>query len=232
MHKVKNAIILAAGRGSRLLDLTESCPKPLLKPRGVTFLEGIVWNLKEKGINDITVVTGYLAEKFEPYVSKLGIKLVHNSMWDKGNNVTSIKAAIDHIGDSLIVNGDIIMEKNVFETEYPSSLTYVEENENINEWFVNVDANQNVLSFDKNGLGKKGFFQREIIFVTAELANLIKSRIDAFDQNEYQEYLMLETAHANNIHFGIHVIPKEMVYDLDNKDDYLNYKATMLCSIN
>lgn len=223
MIKVENAVILAAGRGSRLKELTQDTPKPLLAPRGVTFIEGIIKNLHEKGIKDIYVVTGYLAEKFEFLVKKYNVKLIHNNEWDKGNNVTSVKAALNVLGNSLIVNGDIIMKENVFWHEYPSSLTYVEKNKDIAEWIVNVDEKNNVKSFEKDGLGKSGFYQREIIFVSKELIDVVKNEIKSFNMQEYQEFLMLKSAHKSNIPFSILEIDKNIVFDLDNKEEYENY---------
>lgn len=225
MHKVKNAIILAAGRGSRLKDLTSETPKPLLAPKGIKFIDGVISNLKEKGIDDITVITGYHSDHFV-YLSKQGINLIHNEEWDKGNNVTSIKAALNKLGDSLIINGDIIMEKNVFRVEYPNSLTYVEQNKNIDEWLTVIDNKGNVKTFDKEGLGKEGLYQREIIFITEELANAIKEDIKTFDMNEYQEFLMLKSAHRLNIPFKTLEIPKNTVYDLDTVEEYEAYKKS------
>lgn len=220
MHKVKNAIILAAGRGSRLKHLTDETPKPLLAPRGITFIEGIIKNLKEKGIHEIIVVTGYKAEKFN--FLKDEVILVKNKEWNMGNNITSIKAAIKYVGNSLIINGDIIMKENVFLNEYESSLTYVERNSNIDEWIVKMNGNQ-VIDFDKNGLGKSGFYQREIIFVTNKLALLIKEEINSFNINEYQEFLMINSSLKNSEKFGIHIIKKDLVFDLDTVDEYKKY---------
>lgn len=53
------AIILAAGKGSRLLPMTLLKPKPLLKINGKTILENMIKRLKNAGVKDITVVTGY-----------------------------------------------------------------------------------------------------------------------------------------------------------------------------
>ena len=221
MDRVKNAIILAAGRGTRLKHLTDELPKPLLSPKGKTFIEEIIKNLKEKGINNISIVTGYKSEKFD--FLKENVKLIYNDQWDKGNNVTSIIAAINEIDNTLIINGDIIMNENVFQTEYESSITYVEKNKNIAEWIVNVDKNNNIESFDKIGLGKEGFYQREITFINTELSNKIKKEYHSFNKNEYQEYLVLNTAKKFNIKFKIFEIKPGKVFDLDTVEEFENY---------
>ena len=230
MHKVKNAIILAAGRGSRLKSLTDSTPKPLLKYNGYqSFIENIIKALNAKGIKDIYIVTGYLGDQFDSIANTFGCTIVRNNEWNEGNNTTSIKAAIEHLGDSIVVNGDVVLEENVFETEYPYSLTYVEKNKDIDEWIVNVDKDNNVLSYDKQGLGKEGYYQREITFITQELADAVRQDINSFDLNEYQEYLTLSAAQSRNIKFGIKEIKAGLVFDLDNQEEFNDYRATMFC---
>ena len=59
------AILLAAGMGTRLRPLTIDTPKSLISVNGKPMLETQIQFLKEKGIDDIIVVTGYLSEKFE-----------------------------------------------------------------------------------------------------------------------------------------------------------------------
>ena len=220
MPKVENAIILAAGRGSRMKDLTKNIPKPLLPIGNTTFIENIIKKLKEKEIVNIFVVTGYKSDKFS-FLEKQ-VTLIKNNNWNKGNNITSIKSVIDHIGNSLIINGDIIMKNNVFKAEYPNSLTYVEKNKNIDEWLVKT-KNKQVVHFDKKGLGKKGFYQREIIFITKELSKLIKKNIDSFDLNEYQEFLMINTANEYNVPFTTYEVIKNTIFDVDTKEEYTNF---------
>ena len=64
MPKVENAIIMAAGLGTRMRPLTNTIPKPLVKVNGHRMIETIIQGLNKNGISDITIVTGYLADKF------------------------------------------------------------------------------------------------------------------------------------------------------------------------
>ena len=57
-----NAIIMAAGMGTRLKPITDTTPKPLVKVLGVPMIENIIENLKARNIQDITIVVGYLAD--------------------------------------------------------------------------------------------------------------------------------------------------------------------------
>ena len=76
------AILLAAGMGTRLRPLTLKTPKPLIKVNGESMIEKQIKSLKEIGIDEIIVVTGYLNEKFEFLKEKYGVKIIYNDKYD------------------------------------------------------------------------------------------------------------------------------------------------------
>ena len=71
MIQAKRAIILAAGLGSRLREITVKTPKPLITVKGKMFIETIIDALTQAGIYDITIVVGYKAEQFYKLKKKL-----------------------------------------------------------------------------------------------------------------------------------------------------------------
>ncbi|TCG11828.1 NTP transferase domain-containing protein [Mycoplasma todarodis] len=223
MIKVDNAVILAAGRGSRLKHLTSETPKPLLAPRGIPFIEDIILKLKEKQINEIYVVVGYLGEKFNYLEEKFGVKIIRNTEWNNGNNVTSINAVKDCLSNTLVLNGDIILKGNPIQNEYESSLTYVESNSNIDEWIVELNKEGNVEGFIKEGLGKTGLYQREIIFITEPLVKVMKENLATFDMEEYQEYLMIDSAKQAKIPFKTFEVGERTIFDLDTVEEFEEY---------
>ncbi|MDY4251700.1 sugar phosphate nucleotidyltransferase, partial [Clostridium sp.] len=81
------AIILAAGMGTRLRPLTNDTPKGLVKVKGISMIEREIENLREIGIDEIIVVTGYLKDKFNYLKDKYGVKLIHNDKYDVYNNL-------------------------------------------------------------------------------------------------------------------------------------------------
>ena len=83
------AIILVAGRGSRLPKKLSSNPKSFLKIGNKTIIEKLIKNFHELGINKIALVTGYKRYKFK----KFSLKIFHNKKWKKTNMVYSLNKA-------------------------------------------------------------------------------------------------------------------------------------------
>lgn len=90
MH-INQAVILAGGQGSRLKPFTNKNPKPMIPINGKPFLEHLINLLKENGIKDVVILTGYLGEKIEKYFgdgSRFGIniKYSYTPFFDENGN--------------------------------------------------------------------------------------------------------------------------------------------------
>ena len=111
---MKNAIILAAGTSSRFVPLSSEYPKGLLEVKGEVLIERQIKQLQEAGIFDITIVLGYMAEKFLYLSKKFGVKLVVNEDYNKYNNTSSIIKVIDILDNTYICSSDNYFPQNVF----------------------------------------------------------------------------------------------------------------------
>ena len=99
------AIILAAGRGSRLLQMTDGRPKCLVELAGQALLRWQADALMAGGVDQIVVVTGYQQEM----VDAQGFPTVHNPAWQTTNMVTSLLCAAAVIDEPVIVSySDIV----------------------------------------------------------------------------------------------------------------------------
>ena len=76
--KVDNAIIMAAGTASRFAPLSYEKPKALISVRGEVLIERQIRQIKEAGIEEIAIVTGYKAQAFEYLKEKFGVHLIHS----------------------------------------------------------------------------------------------------------------------------------------------------------
>ena len=110
----KNAIILAAGFGMRMVPINLSSPKALLEVEGERLVERLIRQLHAAGITDITVVVGFMKESFEYLIDEFGAKLLVNPDYAKRNNLHSLALAAERIGNTYIVPCDIWCGKNPF----------------------------------------------------------------------------------------------------------------------
>ena len=125
-YKVKNAILIAAGKGSRMYPLTETCPKPLVKVHGISMIETGINALLKVGIKDITIVRGYLGEKFDTLKDKYPmIKFIDNKYFEEYNNISSIYLARNLIGNTYILESDLVLKNPNLITKYQYTSNYV-----------------------------------------------------------------------------------------------------------
>lgn len=115
MYRVDNAIIMAAGTSSRFAPLSYENHKSLLTVRGEVLIERQIRQIKEAGIDNIVLVTGYMKERFEYLKGKFGISLVENTEFCRRNNHSSIYAVRHLLGNSYICSSDNYFTGNPFE---------------------------------------------------------------------------------------------------------------------
>ena len=118
-----NAIIMAAGMSSRFIPLSWECPKALLEVKGEILIERQIRQLKEAGVTDITVVTGYMADKFDYLSSKFGVTLVYNPDYARYNNTSTLMCVLDRLSDTWICSSDnYFTEQGYWEDVYLKNL--------------------------------------------------------------------------------------------------------------
>ena len=92
-YKVDNAIIMAAGYSARCMPLSNVMPKGLFRVKGEILIEREIEQLKQAGVDNIIVVTGFMQEKFRYLQEKYNVHLINNPDYDKYNNMASLYAA-------------------------------------------------------------------------------------------------------------------------------------------
>ncbi len=115
-HKIDNAIILAAGMSTRFVPLNFEIPKGLLEVKGEVLIERQIRQLKEKGIEEIVVVIGYMKEKFQYLKEKYGVVLIETNDYQEKNNHASVFAAREYLKNSIITSSDLYFDDNIFQT--------------------------------------------------------------------------------------------------------------------
>ena len=93
-YRVKRAVFLAAGFGSRLIPVTLNTPKPLVRVKGKRIIDGLIDEVLTLGISEIYIVRGYLAEQFDQLLYKYPmVKFLENPVFNETNNISSAMCA-------------------------------------------------------------------------------------------------------------------------------------------
>lgn len=114
-YKVDNAVIMAAGLSSRFAPISYEKPKGLLSVRGEILIERQIRQLQEAGVDDITVVVGYMKEAFFYLEEKLGVKIRVNEDYAVRNNNSTLMLVRDELKNTYVCSSDDYFTENVFE---------------------------------------------------------------------------------------------------------------------
>jgi len=175
------AILMAAGMGTRLRPLTETTPKSLIEVNGMSLLERQIINLKEIGINEIIVLTGYLHEKFDELVDKYNLIKVINDKYDVYNNIYTMYLVRQYLEDSFVIDADNYITRNFLPKSKPATSVYYSAcKENIvDEWILKYDDRGRIFGVD---IGKEGdepsYIMSGASFWTAKDGALISQKVE------------------------------------------------------
>ena len=150
-YRVKRAIILAAGFGSRMMPATADRPKPLVTVNGVPILETLLDALTAVGIRDITIVRGYRKECFDALLEKYPfLTLVDNDIYSKTNNISSVMAVLDKLDGCYLCEADLYITNPQIITkyQYASNILGAYSLET-DDWCFQMDGNGHIVNYQK-----------------------------------------------------------------------------------
>lgn len=153
-HLVRRAIIMAAGKGSRLAPVTDTIPKPLVRVNGQRMIDTCIRALHDNGIYEIYVVIGYLKEQFYGLEEQYpGLKLIENPYYDTCNNISSLYVARAHLEDVIILDGDqIVFQNRILAPGFDrSGYSAVWTDEETDEWLMTVNEQGIVTGCSRTG---------------------------------------------------------------------------------
>ena len=116
------AIILAAGMGKRLKELTQNNTKCMVKVNGVSLIDRMLHQIQKQNVERIVIVVGYEREKLKEYIATLGITtpitFIDNPIYDKTNNIYSLSLASNYLceDDTLLFESDLVFEDSVLDS--------------------------------------------------------------------------------------------------------------------
>ncbi len=170
----RNAIILAAGFGMRMVPINLSTPKAFLEVNGEKLIERTIRQLKEVGVQDITVVVGFMKDSFEYLIDEYGVELVYNPDFASANNIRSLGLVLDRLSNTYIIPCDIWCDRNPFRKNELYSWYMVSDLID-NESTVRVNRKTELVTVpeDEPGNGMIG-----ISYLLDEDATVVRARIE------------------------------------------------------
>lgn len=226
--KPKNAIILAAGFGMRMVPINTQYPKGLLQVKSEPLIERLIRQLHQVNVRNIYVVVGFMKESYEYLIDQYGVELIVNPDYATSNNLHSLALAADHIGDSYILPCDLWCQDNPFSTAelYP---WYMVSNETDQDSTVKCTRTGQLVKTTKSGQGNR---MLGISYIPTSHARQIRQTLlqqDARPENHdlfWEDALLLANValpEARVVSAGqvIEINTYEQLRNLDSDSDHL-----------
>lgn len=224
MHKVKRAIIMAAGIGKRLQPITLKIPKPLIKVNGIRMIDTVIQGLHNNGIQEIYVVDGHLKEQFyELEKDYTNLKIIENPYYNTCNNISSLYMAREYIENAIILDGDqIIFNDSVLTPHFThSSYNCVWTDKKTDEWLLTL-KNGTVQSCSRTG-GHTGWQLFSISRWTAEDGKRLKADLEfEFEIKKNRQIYWDDVpifCHFKNYQLGIMKMNQGDVIEIDSLNE-------------
>ena len=155
-NKPKNAVILAAGFGMRMVPINTETPKGLLEVKNEPLIERLIKQLQEVGVSDITVVVGFMKEQYEYLIDDFQVKLAVNPDYATKNNLYSLQRVAGILGNTYIVPCDLWCEENPFEEDELYSW-YLMGHEEVEQSYFRVNKKQEIIISEKRRKGNRPY---------------------------------------------------------------------------
>jgi len=234
------AIILAAGMGRRLGELTKENTKCMVPVNGVRLIDRLLTQLSQLQLNRVIIVVGYQGQKLIDYIGhrydgRLNIVYAENPIYDKTNNIYSLSMVKDQLqeDDTLLIESDLIFSDRLFsmilENPYPNLALVAKYESWMDGTMVRLDEDQYIVNF----ISKEAFdyadvdsyfktvniykFSRE--FLQQQYVPFLDAYTKAVGNNEYYENVLRIISLLNSHNMKALPIGNERWYEIDDKQD-------------
>lgn len=238
------ALILAAGTGSRLKQYTEKVPKCMVPVNGVPMIERAIDSLVIAGIKKLYIGLGYKAEVLKDFIAKtfdekrlngMKIDFVENPVYDKTNNIYSLWLAKDIFAqdDTLLLESDLVFEPNLLKNLVDSKENNLAVVSHYEDWMDGtctiLDKGGNILDFigknAQNPADVDKYYKTVNIykfsrnFIQSYYLPFLQTFMDVFGKNNYYETCLKFLAQTDPTLLKAFKVSGDIWYEIDNPDD-------------
>lgn len=176
--KVDNAIIVASGFGSRFIPFTYDVPHGLLVVRGEPLVERQIKQLKNVGIDDITVVVGYLGQQFDYLIDKFDVSIVKNPSFKERDLLSGLRLIKDRLANTYIISADIYLGDRVVHENEKNSWYGAMFNQSLaTSSYPNINENNEFIGI-KNREPRHQWILKGPIFLDKEASRIVRESVD------------------------------------------------------
>jgi hypothetical protein len=232
------AIILAAGMGSRLKELTSNIPKCMIEVNGESLIKRLLKILIKYKVNDVVLVVGYKSEVLIDYISKLELDVkvtyIYNKEYNTTNNIYSLFLAKPEIlkEDILLLESDLIFDEQVIEKLVSSPEKNLAVVSSYEHWMdgtcVEIDEKKNITNFIFSNDFNFNFtdklyktvniYKFSLDFMKSYII-LLETYLKIKDKKDYYETIFRYLIQIRPKELKALVLENEKWYEIDNKED-------------
>ncbi|WP_372643868.1 aminotransferase class I/II-fold pyridoxal phosphate-dependent enzyme [Ancylomarina sp.] len=236
------AIILAAGLGKRLGNLTQNNTKCMVEIHGKTLIERSLDNLSESGISRVILVIGYEGQKVIDLLgnsyANMELIYVENPIYNKTNNIYSLYLAKDYLTDrdTILLESDLIYDAEILTkliaADAPNLAVVAKYESWMDGTVVTLDENNNILNFIPkthfdyqqlhNYYKTVNIYKLSKNFSTSHYVPFLEAYCKALGHNEYYEQVLRVITLLENSDLKAYKIDTEKWYEIDDIQDYNN----------
>ena len=234
------AIILAAGMGRRLGELTKENTKCMVPVNGTRLIDRLLGQLSGLALNRVIIVVGYQGQKLIDYIGhryddQLKIEFAENPIYDKTNNIYSLSIVKNQLqeDDTLLIESDLIFSDRFFpmilENPYPNLALVAKYESWMDGTMVRLDDEQNIVNF----ISKEAFDYSDVAsyyktvniykfskdFLQQQYVPFLDAYTKAVGNNEYYENVLRIISLLNSHNMKALPVGNEKWYEIDDKQD-------------
>lgn len=231
LHKVKRAIFLASGFGSRLLPLTREIPKPMVSVLDKKIIETLLDAVVKAGIEEIYIVRGYKKEAFDELLNKYpNIKFLENPYFATSNNISSVYVARDFLSSAYIIEADLFLLNPALIRPFESDSNYLGiPVTRTDDWYIKTNTSGFI---DEVGISGENCFQLVgISFWSDTDGKRLKSVVEKeFEKDNFSQLYWDQLAlqlYKDSFQLKVRTCESSDIYEIDSVSDLNKLVSTI-----